>query len=65
MLDQHYRIICESVQIIHSTKYEDTRKGRISLCRSHYQDMLELEPFCNVEQKALVDKARKMLKGII
>ena len=65
MLDQHYRIISESVQIIHNTKYEDTRQGRVSLCRSHYQDMLELEPFCNSEQKAMIAKARKMLKGII
>ena len=65
MLDQHYRIISESVQIVQNTEYKDTRQGRISLCRSHYQDMLELEPFCNAEQKALIAKVRKMLKGII
>ena len=65
MLDQHYRIISESVQIIHNTKYDDTRQGRISLCRSHYQDMLELEPFCNTEQKAMIQNAKKLLKGII
>ena len=65
MLDQHHRIISESVQIIHNTKYEDTRQGRLKLCRTHFQDMLELEPFCNAEQKVLIAKARKMLKGII
>lgn len=65
MLEQHYRIISESVQIVHNTKYEDTRQGRISLCRSRYRDMLELEPFCNAEQKAMVLKAKKLLKGVI
>ena len=65
MLEQHYRIISESVQILHNTKNEDTRQGRISLCRNHYQYMLELEPFCNDEQKVLLQKAKKVLKGII
>lgn len=65
MLEQHYRIINDSVQIVQKTKYEDTRQGRISLCRSHYQEMLKLEPFCNAEQKAVIERARKMLKGLV
>jgi len=65
MLEQHYRIISESVQIVRNTKYEGTRLGRISLCHSHYQDMLELEPFCNAEQKDMIQKAKKLLKGIV
>ena len=63
MLEQHYRIISESVQIVHNTKYEDTKQSRLNLCRSHYQDMLELEPFCNGEQKVMIEKVRKMLSA--
>ena len=65
MLEQHYRIINDSVQIVHNTKYEETRRGRLELCRSHHQEMMKLEPFCNAEQKAMIQSAKKMLKGII
>ena len=63
MLEQHYRIISERVQIVDNTKYEDTKQSRLDLCRSHYQDMLELEPFCNGEQKVMIEKVRKMLSA--
>ena len=64
LLFQHHRIIMESVSIIKSTKYADTRKGRIDLCRFHYKEMQKLKPFCDCNQKQMVAEAERAMRGI-
>ena len=64
MLEQHHRIILESVQIALSTKNVDTRKGRVDLSRQHYQEMLKLKPFCNKEQIAMIRDAEIAMKQL-
>ncbi len=64
MLEQHRRIILESVEIALSTKYADTRKGRVDLSHQHYQEMLKLKPFCNKEQLAMIRDAETAMKKI-
>lgn len=64
MLEQHRRIILESVEIALSTKYADTRKGRVDLSHQHYQEMLKLKPFCNKEQLAIIRDAETAMKKI-
>lgn len=64
MLEQHHRIIMESVQIALSTKYADTRNGRIDLSHQHYQEMLKLKPFCNKEQLAMIRDAETAMKQL-
>lgn len=64
MLEQHRRIILESVEIALSTKYADTRKGLVDLSHQHYQEMLKLKPFCNKEQLAMIRDAETAMKKI-
>lgn len=64
MLEQHYRIIIESCQIIRTTKNADTREGRVDLCRQHHQELLKLKPFCNREQLSLIQNAEEAMKDI-
>lgn len=64
MLEQHHRIIMESVNIALSTKYADTRNGRVDLCHQHYQDMLKLKPFCNKAQLAMISEAEHAIKKL-
>lgn len=62
MLEQHHRIITESVQIVLETKYADTRQSRISLIQKHYREMLKLKPFCNKEQLATIHEVEKAMR---
>ena len=64
MLEQHYRIIMESIQIARTTKYADTKQSRADLCNKHYHEMLKLKPFCNREQLALIRETEKAIKTI-
>lgn len=64
MLEQHYRIIMESVQIARSTKYSDTQKSRSDLCHKHYREMLKLRPYCDHEQLALIREAENAIEMI-
>ena len=64
MLEQHHRIIVESAQIVRTTKYADTRSGRIDLCHQHYEEMLKLKPYCNREQLDMIRDAENAMKGI-
>ena len=64
LLIQHHRIILDSVRLVHTTKNVDTREGRIDLCRKHYQEMLELKPFCNKEQMNIIHNAEDAMKGV-
>ncbi len=58
---QKVRIFMESVEIIRRTKNEDTRQGRIDLCRKHYGYFLELKPFATRERQATIRKCGKIL----
>ena len=64
MLEQHHRIIIESVDIALSTNYADTRDSRVDLSYQHYQEMLKLKPFCNKEQLAMIRDAEKYIQKI-
>ena len=64
LLMQHYRIIMDSVRLVHTTKNADTRAGRVELCHKHYQEMLKLKPFCNKEQLNIIRNAEDALKGV-
>lgn len=62
MLEQHHRILMESVQIARTTKYADTKQSRADLCQKHYHEMLKLKPFCNREQLTLIQEAEEAIK---
>ncbi|MBS7306489.1 MAG: hypothetical protein KIG43_00205 [Eubacteriales bacterium] len=64
MLEQHYRIIMESIQIVLSTKYADTRTSRTKLIHQHYLEIQKLKPFCNKEQLAMIQEVESAMKGI-
>ena len=66
LLMQHDRIIRESAEIIRDTEDEDTRRSRIELMRmNYYEGMLRLKPFCNDEQLAVIEEARKIVESIL
>ena len=62
MLEQHHRIIMESIQIVLETKYAETRQSRISLIQKHHREMLKLKPFCNRKQIATILEAEKPMR---
>ena len=62
MVEQHHRIIRESLQIVLTTKYAETRQGRVDLCHKHYAEMMKLKPFCNREQLAMITAAEQAMK---
>lgn len=62
MLEQHHRIITESVSIVLTTKHADTLQRRIELCHKHYTEMMKLKPFCNKEQLAMIAAAEKAMR---
>lgn len=64
LLMQHYRIIMDSVRLVHTTQNADTRAGRLELCHKHYQEMLKLKPFCNKEQLNIIRNEEDALKGV-
>ena len=64
LLMQSHRIIMESIRICRTTKNLDTYQGRIELCQKHYNDMLQLKPFCNDKQLAIIRNAEKFRKEI-
>ena len=64
LLVQHERIVAESIDIIRKTKYEDTRQGRIDLCRRHYDRLQKLKPFADKKQLARIRECEKTMKTI-
>lgn len=62
MLEQHHRIIVESITIVLETKHADTRQGRISLIMKHHQEMMKLKPFCNKAQLATIQDAESAMR---
>ena len=57
-------IITESIDIIQKTKYEDTRQGRVDLCRKHIEYLVELKPYADKKQLAMIRDCEKALSKI-
>ena len=66
LLMQHDRIIRECAAIIRDTEDEAAKWSRIDLMRlNYYEGMLRLKPFCNDEQLAVIEEARKIVESIL
>ena len=66
LLMQHDRIIRECADIIRDTEDEAAKWSRIDLMRlNYYEGMLRLKPFCNDEQLAVIEEARKIVESIL
>lgn len=57
-------IIMESIDIIRKTKYEDTRQGRVDICRKHIQYLVQLKPYADTKQLAMIRECEKVLMNI-
>ena len=57
-------IILESADIIRKTKYEDTRRGRIDLCKKHYEYFMQLKPYADKKQQATIRQCEKAMREI-
>ena len=64
ILEERRQIIEDSVRIIQQTRNEDTRRGRIELCRKHYEKVKELERFADSEQQKMIRECYEMLKEV-
>lgn len=56
-------IILESIEIILKTKNEDTRQGRIELCRKHYAFLQEIKPFADRKQLSMIRECETALRN--
>lgn len=54
LLPQLRDVIMESCHIIRRTRNEDTRQGRIDLCRRHLARLDRLKPFADKRQRAMI-----------
>lgn len=52
-------IVLESVNITCKTKYEDTRRGRIDLCKKHHEYFRQLKPYADKKQQARSSNVKK------
>lgn len=57
-------IIMESIEIIRKTKNEDTRQGRINLCKKHYDYFQQLLPYVDKSQKSLICQCEKAMMQV-
>ena len=57
-------IITESIDIIQKTKYEDTRQRRVDLCRKHIDYLVQLKPYAEKKQLAMIRDCEKALSKI-
>lgn len=65
MLQQYLRIILESVNIVKTTRNEETRQGRVDLCYTNLERMQKLEPFCNDDQKTMILQAETAIQDMM
>lgn len=63
-LTQRRRIMDDSVRIALSTKNQETRASRITLCHSLCQEMLQFKPFCSRDQLTLLRQAEALLRKL-
>lgn len=64
ILEERRQIIKDSVRIIQQTRNEDTRRGRIELCRKHYEKVEKLKPFADRKQREIVSDCEQLLKEV-
>ena len=57
---QDMRIISDSIRLIHTTRNEETRSGRIALAKEKYRHLLTLKPYARpVADKNLLRKIKE------
>ncbi len=56
-IQQHLRILNESIGIVLSTKNADTRKSRFDLCVMHYGALIKVKKYADKQQKKEINKA--------
>ena len=65
LLSQLRNIIMESIEIIQRTKNEDTRQGRMDLCRMHLERMEKIKPFANKKQLAIIRECERAFSSVL
>ena len=56
-IQQHARILAESIRLFLTSKNKDTRKSRYQLACQHYGELSKVRPYTTKEQRKIVDKA--------
>ena len=56
-VQQHVRILAESIRLFLTSKNKDTRKSRYQLACQHYGELSKVRPYTTKEQRKIVDKA--------
>ena len=64
LLPQLRDIIIESCHIIRRTRNEDTRQGRIDLCRRHLARMEQIKPFADKRQRAIIRECESAFSAV-
>ena len=64
LLPQLRDVIMESCQIIRRTRNEDTRQGRIDLCRRHLARMEQIKPFADKRQRAIIRECESAFSAV-
>ena len=64
LLPQLRDIVIESCAIIRRTRNEDTRQGRIDLCRRHLARMEQIKPFADKKQRAVIRECESAFSAV-
>lgn len=64
LLPQLRDVIMESCHIIRRTRNEDTRQGRIDLCRRHLARMEQIKPFADKKQRAVIRECESAFSAV-
>ena len=64
LLPQLRDVIMESCHIIRRTRNEDTRQGRIDLCRRHLARMEQIKPFADKRQRAIIRECESAFSAV-
>ena len=56
-IQQHCRILYESIDLFLNSKYEETRKSRYALACKHYGALSKVRKFTDKRQRKVLDKA--------
>ena len=56
-VQQHVRILVDSIQFFLTSKNKEIRKSRYQLACQHYNELNKVRPYTTKEQRKIVDKA--------
>ena len=56
-VQQHVRILVDSIQLFLTSKNKEIRKSRYQLACQHYGELNRVHPYTTKEQRKIVDKA--------